>query len=245
MNENKGKFISFEGIDNCGKGTQIKFVLNYLRSKGINIGVEREPGGTPYGEVNRAILKNPKEVFAAVFDKFKEFDDYPNFKQLLDFTQKSDYACHRTPLCEFFYLLASRTEFCVNIKERLDKGESIIADRFADSSAAYQGSGGNLGIALTKQLNDIAVQGLWPIKTFFIDIPIDEMFSRLAKESPERQDGYFEKYYNRDFFGRVRDGYIELAEKESERLIKINGMRKPEEVFEEIKIHLDKIFSIN
>ena len=242
MDTRKGKFISFEGLDNCGKGTQIAKAVKYLDDRGINSQVMREPGGTPYGEAIRAFLIDPKAAFEALFEGLKSHPNFRHFEKLAKEARQPEFDLGREAFCELFLLLASRAQFCVKVRELLDSGENVIADRFADSSAAYQGGGHRLGVKAIDQLNPMATGGLWPEKTFFIDISVQEMHDRMAKERPEKPLDYFEQKYPADFFERVREAYLSLQSKNPSLIIKIDGSLPPDEVFEEIKPHLDRIF---
>lgn len=242
MNEQMGKFITLEGIDCSGKGTQIKLMLEYFRKENIQIATQREPGGTPYGEVIRAIVKNPEKVLPLVFEHLDGYADYPNFELLSNMCKNNEIDFERTPHCELFLFEATRSEFCAAIKERLMDGENLLVDRYTDSTTAYQGGGRQLSVNMVEQLNSIATQGLKPNKTFFLDIPVKVMAERMKKNNPE-ENSFFEQK-DRAFFQRVREGYLMIAEKEPARFIRINGNQEPEKVFEEIRPHLNKLFDL-
>ncbi len=245
MGEAKGKFASFEGIDNCGKGTQIAKTVEYLEGRGVIVQVMREPGGTAYGEAIRAILIEPKDAFKALFTGMKHLEKFRHFEQLADEVSQLDFDQSRTPFCEQFLLMASRSQYSLQVKKLLEAGANIISDRFGDSSAAFQGGGHRIGVKVVDHLNTLATNGIWPHKTFFIDITVDEMYSRLAKDRPDKPADYFEKKYPPDFFERVREAYLELHRNNPGLMIKIDGGLPPEEVFEEIRPHLDGLFGLS
>lgn len=193
-------FITFEGIDACGKTTQYRLLTKMLKEKDIPFIFIREPGGTKAGEDIRNILLH------------------------------NDYCLsHKT---EVLLFVASRAQLTKNIiAPALAEGKVVIADRFMDSSVAYQGYGRELGSEIVKSLNDFAVGKNTPDITYFIDITVDEAFKRM-KLSKKNDKIELE---GRDFFEKVRSGYFELMEENKDRFIYIDGMKKEEKVFEKIK----------
>jgi len=146
---NKSLFISFEGIDGCGKSTQVKMLMNRFELDGIDSLLVREPGGTQISEeIREVLLKNRNENMA-----------------------------ERT---EALLMTASRAQLTHDvIIPSLDSGLIVIADRFKDSTLAYQGGGRGLDINYLLQLNDFATFELDPDITFFIDVTADEGHRRL------------------------------------------------------------------
>ena len=133
-------FITFEGIDLCGKSTQAKLLYNYLRKTGKKVILVREPGGTLISEKIREILLDKKNS---------------NMKYLTEFLL---FSASRYQLTEEI------------IKPHLKKGYIVICDRYFDSSTAYQGYGGNLDIKLINRINKIAitVQRMFICFLFFV-----------------------------------------------------------------------------
>lgn len=202
----KGIFISFEGIDFCGKSTQIELLDTYLAEKRIKHIVRREPGGTDAGELVRKVLLH-EEVSI-------------------------------TPEMEAYLFAASRSQIVREIlMPNLPKGICTIIDRYVDSSRAYQGTGGRLGVTKVDEINRVAINGIMPDITFLVDIPIDEMILRKKKAKPE-----FDRIESsdREFYERVRDGYLWLANKEPERIKVIDGMKSVNEMHKEILTYLEK-----
>jgi len=186
-------FLSFEGIDCCGKTTQAKILVDKLKELNQTVLFLREPGGTEISEQIRQILLNKK-----------------NLKM--------------TQITELLLFSASRSQLVTEvIKPNLAKGTVVISDRFVDSTTAYQGYGRGLHHGGVKSINTIATSGLMPKKTFFIDIPVQEMYKRRT-ESHQEIDRM--EMSNEDFYNRVRDGYIELAKDEPGRFVTIDG-RQP------------------
>jgi dTMP kinase len=196
----RGKFITFEGIEGCGKTTQIKLLDEYLRKKGVKTVLSREPGGTKIGDKIRSILLEPEH---------KEM----------------------TPLAELFLYEASRAQHINElIKPAVEAGKVVLCDRFADSSAAYQGAARLLAKELVDELNDIATGEIKPDLTIILDINSEEGLNRaLVRGKPDR----FEQE-KLDFHDRVRNGYLALAKKEPKRFIVIDGEKTVEEIHKEI-----------
>lgn len=147
----KGIFITFEGIDGCGKSTQCELLKNYLTDNGVDFIFVREPGGTVIGERIREIL----------LDK------------------KNSQMTARTELLLFEAARAQITDEV--IKPALDAGKIVICDRFFDSSSAYQGMARGMGMEFVADLNMAATGGLKPDITFFFDISAGEALARRGK----------------------------------------------------------------
>ena len=193
-------FITFEGIDACGKTTQYRLLTEMLKEKNIPFIFIREPGGTKAGEDIRNILLH------------------------------NDYCLsHKT---EVLLFVASRAQLTKNIiAPSLEEEKIIIADRFMDSSVAYQGYGRGLGSEIVKSLNNFAVGQYIPDITYFIDITVDEAFKRM-KLSKKNDKIELE---GKEFFEKVRNGYLELMKENEDTFIYIDGMKEEEEIFKKIK----------
>ena len=157
---NRGLFITFEGIDGCGKSTQFQMLKEYLESKGVNFLVVREPGGTVIGEKIREILLN----------------------------KKNDSMRPLTELLLFEAARAQITEEV--IRPALETGTCVLCDRFFDSTYAYQGYARKLGAEKVLMLNDLATAGLEPDITFLIDIPVSVALERrgIRGEADDRME---------------------------------------------------------
>jgi len=238
----RAMLITFEGIECAGKGTQIALLMDYLRQHGIDAISEHEPGGTLYGEALRAIIKHPEIALPAIYEKFIGHSDFPDAKELATRIGKGAFKLKRTPECEFLLFSAARAEFANKIR-RLIAHKIIISDRLADSSTAYQGGGHGLPLELIEQVNRLVLRNLWPDLTFFLDIPVTEMFSRVAQH--KEKNAFFEEYYNRAFFERVRRAYLTIAETEPNRFLVIDGSKPIAEVFEQIRPQIDGLLGIS
>ena len=197
----KGLFITFEGIDGCGKSTQFNMLKDFIESSGRELLVVREPGGTTIGEKIRELLLN----------------------------KKND---GMVPMAELLLFEAARAQIVEEvIKPSLDRGVTVLCDRFFDSTSAYQGHARKIGTDVTDKLNSLATGGLSPDITFLVDITVDEAVIRRKGrgEAEDRMEALGLKFQE-----DVREGYLLAASKDS-RIRVINGMRTPEEIFEEIK----------
>lgn len=151
-------FITFEGLDFCGKSTQVKLLENYLHRKGFNVKLIREPGSVVISEKIRDILLDKNNL------------EMHNETELLLF------AASRSQLV--------REKIIPNLK----KGIIIISDRFHDSSIAYQGYGRGLDIEFVTNLQKFVIGKAIPNITFFLDIPIEEVLIRKANFNKQELD---------------------------------------------------------
>ncbi|MCZ7591547.1 MAG: dTMP kinase [Kiritimatiellae bacterium] len=197
-----GRFITFEGPEGGGKTTQAKRLLARLRDQGRDVLYTREPGGTPTGEAIRDILQH---------DKAGE------------------------PLCdetEVFLFAASRAQLVRKvIVPALERGTIVVCDRFADSTTAYQGYGRGFSVEQMLAINAFAIGDAVPDVTLLLDVTIDLGFERITgrqKELFEQADRIEREA--RAFHERVRNGYLELAQKWPERFRRIDAARTPDEV---------------
>ena len=198
-------FISFEGIDGSGKTTQLGLVENHLRSLNIEVVVAREPGGTEVGESIRQILLHSKTA-------------------------------RLQPISELLLYYASRHQnLCQNILPALQAGRWVLCDRFADASLAYQGYGRGIDLQFIQQLNRAVVQQRQPDLTVLIDIDPALALSRARERNRHNvvDETRFEKE-SLEFFHRVRQGYLKIAQTELERVRIVNGNQSIEEVHQEI-----------
>jgi dTMP kinase len=233
-----GKLISFEGIECSGKDTQIALLAKYLRQHNIDFSLEHEPGGTLYGEALRAILKHPELVLPAIYKAISGHSDFKHAR----LSDNPDY--DRTPECELFLFAAARAEFSNKIIDLILDGTNVIVNRFSDSTTAYQGGGHRLSTSAIITINNMATDNLWPKLTLLIDIPVKTMLERMAKQSKEK-NAFFEQRYDRNFFERVRNEYLEIARLNPERVKVIDGTKSIKEVFEQIRHYVDELFGLS
>ncbi len=145
-------FITFEGIDFCGKSTQVELLRNYLIERKKNVEVIREPGGTKISEMVRSIL----------LDKIH------------------DNMCNETEI--FLFSASRAQLVREKIRPYLLKGYYVISDRFHDSSTAYQGFGRGLSVEAIMNIHNLAIGETVPDITFFIDIPVEEAENRKRQK---------------------------------------------------------------
>ena len=183
----KARFISFEGIDGSGKSTQATLFLDRLIQLGKEGILVREPGGTPISEAIRHVL----------------------------LTKGNRQMVART---EALLMTASRSQLTKEvILPNLKQNRWVIADRYADSTLAYQGGGRELNLDWLQDLNKFATYDLEPNVTFVIDIlPKEALRRRGQTEDRIEEEGIaFQK--------QVRRTYLELAQQYSDRIIVIDG----------------------
>lgn len=192
-----GLFITFEGADGCGKTTQIKLLDEYLREKGFNTLLTREPGSRGLGEKLREILLN--------------------------------YDGEVSSNCESFLFLADRAQHidCI-IKPAIESGKIVLCDRHTDSTVAYQGYGRGLDIEQINYLNNIATNGIKPDLTIVFDIDIETSMQRVGTEKDRMESA------GKEFFNRVRNGYLEIAKNEPQRVKVINSSDTIENIHKQV-----------
>jgi dTMP kinase len=201
-------FITFEGIDFCGKSTQIELLKSYLLKNKKKVQVIREPGGTEISEKIRTMLLDKK-----------------NSKMLME--------------TEFLLFSASRAQLVrEKIRPYLDEGIYVISDRFHDSSTAYQGYGRGISIEVILSIHKLAIGNTIPDITFFIDIPVEVAEQRRQEKLSEHLDRI--ENSNKEFYSRVRNGYLELTKNESRFRI-LNGIDNIENIHEKVINEIDKI----
>ena len=201
-------FISFEGGEGSGKSTQADLLTDRFRAAGVQTLLVREPGTTELGiEISRWLKRGmPKEGPVS-------------------------------PDTELLLFESARAELVTKIiRPALEQdGAVIIADRYADSTTAYQGYGRNLPLDRVKSANELAVQGLMPALTFLLDCPPAEGLARAQAREDSGRDRFEEE--SLDFHTRVRKGYLALARREPDRWRVIDAMRPADEVHAEIWKH--------
>lgn len=134
-----------------------------------------------------------------------------------------------SPVCESFLFLADRAQHVDTIiKPAVARGEIVLCDRHTDSTVAYQGYGRELDIEQIKMLNNIATSGLKPDLTFIFDIDIDTAQKRVGKNKDRMESAGIE------FFKRVRNGYLEIAKQEPERVKVLDGSKSIEKIHNEL-----------
>ncbi len=134
-----------------------------------------------------------------------------------------------SPVCESFLFLADRAQNVdVIVKRNVDLGRIVISDRHTDSSLAYQGYGRELDVEKIDMLNNIATSGLKPDLTFVFDIDVETSMERIGKEKDRMESS------GKEFFERVRQGYLKIAQKEPNRIKVINAVDSIENIHSKV-----------
>ncbi len=192
-------FISFEGIEGSGKSTQIELIEELIRAKGYQVKKLREPGTTELGEKIRNIF----------LEKTTETVD---------------------PITEAFLLYASRKHLDQNfLRQNLNEGAIVIADRYADATLAYQSYGKGLDHNFVKLIHDSS-QLLSPDLTFYMDISAELSIERISDRERDRMESE-----SIDFFKKVREGYLQIAHDNPERVVVLDANKTIDELHESIK----------
>ena len=200
-----GRFVSFEGIEGCGKTTQIALLSEALSRRDISHSVTREPGGTAVGEGIRRILLHSETI-------------------------------HLTAAAELLLFYASRSQ---NILEKIEpslaRGEVVICDRFYHASMAYQGYGRGIPIEFIEKLTDLVCGERRPEITILLDIEPEVGLARARSRNSKRSEdeGRFEME-EIPFYTRIRNGYLELASRESNRIQIVAANRSIDAIHKEI-----------
>ena len=199
-------FITFEGIEGCGKTTQMERFAENLKKHGIPLITTFEPGGTRIGEDIRRILLDARN------------------KELSPLAELILYAADRAQHIDQV------------IKPALDQGKWVICDRFVDATVAYQGIARGQDMRLIQMLNETTTHGIRPDMTFLLDCPVEMGLERAIKrnEAPDHQGQDRFERETMDFHNKVRKGYLDLANQEKERFVIIDGFLSEDEIEREI-----------
>jgi dTMP kinase len=201
----RGAFITFEGSEGCGKSTQVKRLAARLEQAGVPTLITREPGGTAIGEKIRDLLQFAPESFAMM------------------------------PETEVLLFEASRAQLVrETIQPALERGTVVISDRFFDSTTVYQGVARKLPPDSVDTLNQFAVGNTRPDVTFILDIDVEIGRNRLLRRvRPVAVKDRLEEEPI-EFHERVCRGYRELAKREPNRFILIDGAKSPDAIADQI-----------
>ena len=181
-----GRLLVLEGIDGCGKTTQLRHLANWLPRSGLmpegaRLHLTREPGGTALGMALRKLVLHPPG------------DASPE------------------PLAELLLYAADRAQHVAQlIRPALEQGHWVLSDRFSGSTLAYQGYGRELDLDLIQQLEQIATAGLVPDLTFWLELSVEESLVRRDARSNDRIEAE-----GVEFLTRVATGFAVLARERS------------------------------
>jgi dTMP kinase len=209
-------FITFEGLDGSGKSTHLRDAFQWLEANDITCQVAQEPGGTPLGEAIRETFLDPR---------WGEIDG----------------------TVEAFLVFASRRQHLLEVIEpALADGRHVICDRFTDSTFAYQGYGRGVPISILKEVDRLATGGRVPDRTLLFDLSAED--ARQRGQSQARRES--EEGVTRldaealEFYGKVRRGYLDLAEEHPGRFVVIDSAGTYETTQQQVRSALSEIFGI-
>ena len=195
-----GRFISLEGGEGAGKSTQIKVVKDYLVSRGIDVVVTREPGGTAEGQEIRNLLVSGDK------DKW-------------------------SPLSETLLILADRAAHLERvIRPALAEGKYVVCDRFFDSTRAYQGIAGGLGLEVIHNLQQPVLGKTLPDITLLLDIDPEKGLRRAQERGGDLRFESKTLAYHQ----ALREAFLDFATQEPERMVVIDADRDIEAVSAQI-----------
>jgi len=196
----RGKFISLEGGEGVGKSTQVKALAAALQRRGLDVLVTREPGGSDGAEVIRNLLLGGEDERWGAE-------------------------------AEALLFAAARSDHVEKvIRPALEAGRWVLSDRFIDSSLAYQGGAGGLGIESVRTINAFAVQDWFPDRTLVLILDVGGARARARDtEGSDRIGGRSDDYHR-----KVDSAFRIIAAEEPERVRLIDASGSPEEVTERL-----------
>lgn len=205
----RGLFITLEGLDGSGKTTQIKRLAAWMEKRGLRPLVTRQPGGTPTGDRIRALLLDSASGAIA-------------------------------PMTEMALMFADRAQAIAEVIEpALAKGQTVLCDRFTDSTEAYQGGGRQIGSETVLALHRLVCGDLQPDLTLLLLPSLASSLDRARRRNDRqvahdgKDEGRFEKEQD-EFYSRVWRKYREIAKREPDRVVLIEGNLGIDEVQEQI-----------
>jgi dTMP kinase len=205
----RGLFLTLEGLDGSGKTTQINRLAAWLKKRGHEALVTRQPGGTATGDRIRALVLDSRSTGLA-------------------------------PMAEMALMFADRAQAIAEvIQPALAAGRIVLCDRFTDSTEAYQGGGRELGSKMVLELHRLICGNLQPDLTLLLLPGLEASLQRARRrnqrvaEESGPDEGRFEQEQDA-FYGRVWQKYREIAQREPERVVLIEGDLTIDEVHEQI-----------
>ena len=205
----RGKFITFEGLDGVGKSTQLEKLASWLRQRGLDVITTREPGGTALGEKMRAVLLSSRTSGLS-----------PHAELALMFADRAQHVEEQ-------------------ILPALERGRWVLCDRFTDSSEAYQGGGRELGSDLVLELHRSLCHDLQQDLTILMVSDVARTVARARRRNQEQfkrnaeDENRFEKE-NRAFYERVSAAYAAIAKRAPQRVAEVDAKDAIEKVHDKI-----------
>jgi dTMP kinase len=204
----RGWFITVEGPDGAGKTTQAEALADHLRQRGLNVLLTREPGGTHLGERVRDLLLAAGSGTAST-----------------------------DPLTDALLFSAARRQLVTEVlRPALERGQTVICARYADSTLAYQGYGAGVPIERLRALEAIATDGLVPDLTILLDLSVEAGLGRKGPDEITRFEGF-----DLAFHRRVRDGFLALANASPRRFVVVDATRPLNEVATAVNSAADQL----
>lgn len=198
MKEGRGRFISLEGGEGVGKSTQIRALAAALRARRLDVVETREPGGSPGAEAIRGLLLQGE-------------------------------AERWTPEAEALLFAAARADHVARtIRPALEAGKWVISDRFLDSSIAYQGGAGGLGVETIRALHEIGSRGFLPDRTLLLQIPPEIAADRAAQRDGNEGDRIGSR--GAAYHAEVAAAFRAIAEEEPQRFRIVDASGSAEKV---------------
>ena len=198
-----GFFITFEGGEGAGKSTQIRLLADTLRERGYEVLVTREPGGSPGAEAVRHVL------LSGAAESFG-----PEMEALLFAAARADHVEQV-------------------IRPAVERGVTVLCDRFLDSTRVYQGVTGNLDPTFIAAVERVAINAMMPDLTIVLDLSPEEGMRRAAARRGDEHPDRFEKE-TLDIHRRRREAYLDIAEREPGRCVVIEGSADPARIAQSV-----------
>ena len=198
-----GFFLSFEGIEGSGKSTQLRILVAHLQARGATVAENQEPGGTLIGRQIRRILLDPENSEMGA-------------------------------MTELLLMFGSRAQAAKEtILPALSRGETVVSDRFTDSTMAYQGFARGLGFASVRAAHQLALGSLQPHLTICVDLDVETGLERALQRNLTERSGTLETRIDQQslaFHRKVAEGYRRIAAAEPQRFRLVDGRGSVEEV---------------
>ncbi|MEW5807584.1 MAG: dTMP kinase [Acidobacteriota bacterium] len=205
-------FITFEGVEGCGKTTQARELASHLKTKGYEVFLTREPGGTEIGNAIRRILLDSKN---SGMNPYTEL---------------------------YLYLAARVHHIQEVIIPRLERNEIVICDRFSDATKAYQGFARGIPLNFIERLHRTNLHPLKPDLTILLDLSPEIGLKRARERNSSKKvfkEGRFEEEALA-FHRKIRKGYLDIAKKERKRIKIVDASGDLEEVRQEVFRKVDE-----
>jgi dTMP kinase len=195
----RGVFFSLDGVDGAGKSTQVSMFCEWLTGQGHRVVACRDPGSTPLGEAVRGLLLDRRD---------------------LTIGRRG----------EMLLYMAARAQLVDEvIRPALERGESVVSDRFLLANVVYQAHAGGLDVGQVWEVGQIATAGVSPDLTFVLDLEVNVAIGRLNRQ-PDRMEAQ-----GPAFLARVREGFRAEAARQPDRIVLIDAARDPQSVQAEIR----------